>query len=484
MVALWRSPELEEIFGGPLDTTGLTETSLTSLISDGVRESELLDFKAKPHLGETKSADRPEHNDVRWSNQQEFAKDVCAFANHRGGLLLIGVTENDGGVAAGISPPVVSPEALERRLRLALGNHAAPAPSVAFVPILVSTVSTPADEQGGGARYCLAIIVPPSDSAPHTVTSSAGHGKHALHYPVRDGADTRWMREHEVAERYRQRNATSEDRRNLIRQTVSAGLDAIDGSLGTWLYVALIPESLRPTRLNTETIAEAKDWVRRYSFASPHPRKFDLDGRLFPAPGRVTITEWSSTYRDDDVSPTYQHCELYLDGRAFVASELEFGTSGQRDPAVIGDQTLNADVLNAVHLTTSWAVDHAGAWGTAEIIVGIASHRPEGREGLPPKLYTHEGGLLARLPGSRVPREPIRTTTATDLATCTDNQGRFAAAHHAHAALLHHFGIAEPRHLLPDGTVVATEWGRTRDTHVTAWATDQGVTVSGLRGRL
>jgi hypothetical protein len=45
-VPMWRSPELESLFGGPLDETGLHEAALDRLIESGAREGELLEFKA------------------------------------------------------------------------------------------------------------------------------------------------------------------------------------------------------------------------------------------------------------------------------------------------------------------------------------------------------------------------------------------------------------------------------------------------------
>jgi hypothetical protein len=42
---MWRSPELESLFGDPLDETGLHEAALDRLIESGAREGELLEFK-------------------------------------------------------------------------------------------------------------------------------------------------------------------------------------------------------------------------------------------------------------------------------------------------------------------------------------------------------------------------------------------------------------------------------------------------------
>jgi len=104
---------------------------------------------------------------------------VAALANLRGGLILIGVEEQNE-VATVANPCVADPGALEQRLRQALANHAAPAPRVAFVPV---------PSAAGG--YYVAVVVPPSPAAPHAVVGGSGSSRQPLHYPVRDGADVR-----------------------------------------------------------------------------------------------------------------------------------------------------------------------------------------------------------------------------------------------------------------------------------------------------
>jgi hypothetical protein len=116
-MAIWRQPELEALLGGPLDAEGLTQEAIERLVDEGARESEVLDFKGA--LESPPKGPRP-----TWLPEQEFAKDVAAFANHRGGLLLVGV-EDVGGIAtksAGWALPTNS-EAEERRLRQALVNY-------------------------------------------------------------------------------------------------------------------------------------------------------------------------------------------------------------------------------------------------------------------------------------------------------------------------------------------------------------------------
>ena len=78
-MAIWRSPELEAIFEGPLDAAGITEEAVRRVVADQTPESEVLDFKAA--LWAKTPRPRPP-----WAEEQEFAKDVGALANHRGGV--------------------------------------------------------------------------------------------------------------------------------------------------------------------------------------------------------------------------------------------------------------------------------------------------------------------------------------------------------------------------------------------------------------
>lgn len=177
-MAIWRSTELETLLGGPLDETGLTAASLQRLV------------------------------------EQEFAKDVTALANHAGGLLLIGVDEQDGAASEAV-PSVSDPDRDSQRLRQALVNHAQPVPRTAFVPI-------PA--VGG---HQLAVIIPPSPLAPHAVTGGRGDDRRPLHWYVRDGAHVRALAESEVAERYRARFRGADDRAARRSRAAAEGREAL-----------------------------------------------------------------------------------------------------------------------------------------------------------------------------------------------------------------------------------------------------------------
>jgi hypothetical protein len=78
-----------------LDAAGITDAAVQRLVAEQTPESEVLEFKQA--LWSRSPRPRPP-----WTEEQEFAKDVGALANHRGGVLLVGVSEV-GGVATSIA---------------------------------------------------------------------------------------------------------------------------------------------------------------------------------------------------------------------------------------------------------------------------------------------------------------------------------------------------------------------------------------------
>ncbi|GAB7046579.1 AlbA family DNA-binding domain-containing protein [Catenuloplanes indicus] len=138
----------------------MTEDVLDALVAGQVSETDQLDFKA----GGAYQATRGPRGD--WLTEQEFAKDVAAFANARGGLLLIGVAEA-GGKASSLAPITsVASEAEEQRLRMALVNYLGPSTETFFLSIPAAT---------GG--FYLGVVVPPSRRGPHAVLAPSSDPK-------------------------------------------------------------------------------------------------------------------------------------------------------------------------------------------------------------------------------------------------------------------------------------------------------------------
>lgn len=341
---IWRSPTLEALLQASLDEDGLTEVVIARLVDVGAAEGEQLDFKLNPHLSESgPPSDKP---DKGWSAEQEFAKDVCALANHLGGVIFIGV-KDDKEVAIEATPTVEDPGAVEQRMRQALSNFSSPPPRFQAIAI-------EADDGG----YYLGLIVPPSTAAPHA---------------VRDGADTRWLLEHEVAERYLSRFSGRAQLDTSRSDTIRAGLEAFrTADENLWLYLAIVPESPSLQRLDRPAIAAMTEWWHAYGFVSPLGRILDRNGTPTPAPGRITITGYNAINGKEETDPRGTYVEIYADGRAFAASPINVNTGG-KDHSAVGELTLADDMVLLADVGVSWASHQAGSWGTAEVVIGLGS---------------------------------------------------------------------------------------------------------------
>lgn len=284
----WRNPELEALFGGPLDENGITEAAILRLIAARARESEFIDFKMTlaPAAPPTSTAPVPPASTAlasptgpspapispsltmsptavaapapvgSWSAKLEFAKDVATFANHRGGILLYGVAEAKGAASAAI-PMSVVPDRQELAFRQGLVNHQTPLARTEFVWI-------PAAKGG----YYLAVVVPPSRRAPHAVTDSRDLKK-PLWFPVRHGNGLNWMTESEVEAAYGRRfrgQAAAQDRASEV---VRVGKADVVTAEGLWLFAAVSPEAPMNPQLTEKLQAEIEQWKGFAGIHSP-----------------------------------------------------------------------------------------------------------------------------------------------------------------------------------------------------------------------
>ena len=118
------------------------------------------------------------------------------------------------------------------------------------------------------------VSVPASPNAPHAVVKD-----NDLRYPVRDGASKRWMREPEVAARYRSRFTSAErqlDRLESIDASVRRLLDP-DGE-ETWLVVSALPDSRGRVTTGFDGRTQMEAWIRYIGGSLPASGAF---GRTF-----------------------------------------------------------------------------------------------------------------------------------------------------------------------------------------------------------
>lgn len=209
----------------------ITSKMIDDLIAQGVQEGEGLDFKKKlPSQKELASSD--------------FPKDVAAFANASGGTLVYGVDETDRVATSRVSLGEIS-ESYERTLRQVAVSSIHP-------PVFgldVTTVGTSDD-------CALVVTIPPSLERPHMVYRGEYFGA-----PVRNHADTVWMRERQIEQMYRSRFESRRQADDAIDQLYQETVSGRSIHEHAWLVMVAVPRLPRAgtpvERSAIQTIAES-----------------------------------------------------------------------------------------------------------------------------------------------------------------------------------------------------------------------------------
>ncbi|MFD4563723.1 helix-turn-helix domain-containing protein [Streptomyces sp. NPDC058467] len=186
-----------------------------------------------------------ERDDLDWKRElpkkpeagawSEFAKDVAAMANARGGLLVYGV-RNDC-TLTGVDSDAVPTEHLYKWLRA----HTQP---------FVGGVDIYSLRSADAARTVLVVDVPASPMAPHFVlgTSSRDKEQQAFAVPARFTDHTTWLSEHEIERAYRDRFTRQVEASKALDQHLAETREVVlaEGDPSSaWLIVVSRPS--RPT---------------------------------------------------------------------------------------------------------------------------------------------------------------------------------------------------------------------------------------------
>ncbi len=387
------------------------------------------------------------------SDRAEVAKDVAAFANYQGGLIMIGVTDSDG-VAISVDPWDVT-ETDELRIREIVTERVVP-----YIDIAIQRVASQDARKG-----FLLIAVPGSNDAPHAVRVGD-----KLRYPVRDGKRTRFMAEAEVATSYRRRFTALEERSRRVVEVQSGGVRhlLVDAEpQRPWLTATLVP--LRPVNLNLDASVrntiegQFRDALNESCPNTPFRGRALLQQRV--GVREVQITD-SNTFGG---APRASFAVLHSDGSAFVAAAFWAGSNDfgdGTDVVQISRDSMTVYVLGLMDLACQHAVA-SGAGGDAVLAVRIA--RPEdGRE----IVLVRDGNFIP--PASGWPRmDPSFAEsrfTVPPRQIVDSGSELVAASFQVLADLEAAFGEPEPLFVRRDGTMtpqfgsipVLAEWAALR----------------------
>src|SRR5215468_3650280 len=372
MTAL-RSQRLETLLGARLDDA--RHEHFEAMVQTHVSEAFDLDFK-RQHYG---NADK---------DRRELAGDVAALANSAGGMLVLGIEEDEH--AHAVAAPVVTVSDGEiRRIHQVIAEKVAPIPVVDVRPVPDPAVP---------GRGFLVIAVPHSPRAPHAVVVNEG-----LRFPVRHGTTTRYMPESEVATAYRERfaRARSQSERAAAIEA-KAHWRLANAEDHCWVMVSLVPDMPGDLPIDHAALGAAqRDYVSKFPMimransswhrADVAPRCLMLSG----SPESVRGARWLAA-------------DLYSDGSGiFAVNAIDIAgrsqTESRADAVWLHDEEIVNGILTGLRLLARHARDSAGSSGEALI-----------------RAQVHDvgGGRAIRLSGRR--STPFTEPMGRPLATPAD----------------------------------------------------------------
>ena len=209
---------------------------LDRIVELRIPESEQLDFK------------------LQMPKDEDLCRDVAAMANHLGGLLLIGVDEQELGEKTGAACAVpgdsllVGREAVRDWISKAVAGRVVPRIEVAVREI-------PTGSQGKGV---IAIGVPRGAAAPYA--SDLRGGK--FWFQRRRGTHNGEFSEAEIAAAFSERSRRAERRRDRLVSLV-AGWDRLSAQTGGPLFeVVVVPEIAGSQSLAHDSLDQGRSWFQ------------------------------------------------------------------------------------------------------------------------------------------------------------------------------------------------------------------------------
>lgn len=399
----------------------LTYDMVDTAVADKLAESDDLDWKEvlpsfapKPGI---------------WN---EFAKDVAAMANARGGLLVYGVSDQINLVGVDLAA------ADKKQMLSAVRNGIQPYISgVDFIELAAP---------GGNGPDVLVVDVPPSEMAPHFQYGWEQKDKDRVTFnaPYRIRDDTFYMTEHQVARAYRERFARQDAADALLQARLTETTEVVlSESEGTpaWLVIAarlarpvphMVPAPSREEKQSVLSQAARKASQIKDEFAGAAVLSNTLRNDM-----RAGLRRWADSSflaPDQRTGGRGVMAELHHDGTVTVSANLSHGL-GHGGGITVDTGVLRVVVPEAValadafrrHLAPDSPLDI-----TATVTTGGTDHRllPMG----------HGPALIANT------RHPKRLLPAsTELAPNADDEVLRDCSHELTSGLLHQFGITVPR---------------------------------------
>lgn len=405
-----------------------TDEMINDAVSQGIEENDELDWKGS----------LPPQKEFRDSG---IVKDIAAFANASGGVLVFGITETDK-AATGRQNAGELTENYERTIRQVCLS--------AITPPVFGVQTFQIDSPSG--TPAVALVIPASSDGPHLIYRGDTFGA-----PLRTGADTHWMREQQIAAAYR----TRFDGARRGEQALQQIYDDMAAAMGT-PDRAILVGAARPRTLQPHPRIEIREEVTRIAYQAQMVTRWWLSGNSPYGPledidtyhTRPTL---SGTYVPPERPGDYReaHAAIFDDGSvglSWRAGGHEHEKTGKpyqgHQIPTLAIEAFAAALLALVHEV---AVDIPA--GDYEIILGLEFDLPTG-----PTLEFHERGAAPPHGGvHRTISGKFRTVRATVDPSPNDTAFIQAAVEVATSAL-NQVGIKKPTVLHPALPPRPREW--------------------------
>ncbi|MFB8141714.1 AlbA family DNA-binding domain-containing protein [Streptomyces parvus] len=449
---LYRSRRLESLFGSPLGSVSYAE--LAALVGNPeAAEAEDLDYKRELTADDDKK-------------KEEFAKDLAAFANHIGGVLIVGMAEVRG-VPSKVMDTDVSDQ-LRRHLQQVVAANTAP-------PVRFDMRAVPNPRPEAGGRGLLLIAVPRSPHGPHAVTAPPTMPtQKALRYPRRAASKTDWLSETDVATAYQRRFAAGADRSARLDTVECELLSALPLNGHPHLIVALTPEISGEMVMNSESFGRYRTELQGVSLLIQEEDAF------------TTIRVGSRRLIATDGHPdgtSHSLCELHRDGSGTFAQRVPLRTRGVGSERVswLPPDLVVWLLMSALNILALHARDRAGATGTALIRAALVQSSP--RHPVDPPLQAIPFPLIIDHGAEEVPLSTQSCTYADGEAVALlddlaiEGPALVQATSRLADEIVQAFGIAEASPITPAGELRQAGWGTPLRNAMTKWARAHGINV-------
>lgn len=401
----------------------LTYDMVATAVADKLAESDDLDWKESfPNFAPLKGI---------WN---EFAKDVAAMANTRGGLLVYGVSDQIELV--GVDLAAVKTKQMLSAVRNGIQPHISG----------VDFIALPAP--GDSGPDVLVVDVPPSEMAPHFQYGWEQKDKDRTTFnaPYRINDESFYMTEHQVARAYRERFARQETADGLLqarlKETTEVVLSEFAGT-PAWLIIAAhltrpVPRMVpAPTRSEAQnvllTAVKASERVKG-PFDGPAVLSVVLNNDM-----RVGLRRWVDsnflvhTTRADDRGVMV---ELHHDGTVTVSANLSYKQAPGADGGIPVDTEVLRTVVREAVVLADTLRRRLAPDSPLDITATVAKVNRDRR--LMP--FSAGFGRLAPIANARYPRRLL--PASTELASNVDDGALLEYAQELANGLLHQFGIS------------------------------------------